>query len=231
MKKLVNEKRDEMKNLEPKELIDRILSYPDQDSLNRDSGMRKREFPVGKVAESVRDRGYEMSDNQRFALIHDFAAITTPTIKPKERISEAAAALDKEQIAKDGTKTTYQADFTLETMPTGDIVQIGQRTTMEVEGRQEPVNIIIGSVDPKFVDKFQITEDVQARGTFTDYSNGKFKNVSYEIEVDVEPIVRAHAQEQAQDAAQDAAKENPLALTEADLDFANELAQQGGLEQ
>lgn len=80
-KKLVNEKRDELKQMPREAFIDRILDYPDQNSLNRDSGNRKRDFPVGKVAEGIRDKGYEMSDKQYYALIHDFAEITVPNMK------------------------------------------------------------------------------------------------------------------------------------------------------
>lgn len=228
-KKLVNEKRDELKQMPREAFIDRILDYPDQNSLNRDSGNRKRDFPVGKVAEGIRDKGYEMSDKQYYALIHDFAEITVPNMKvagsSQFKLGEDGPMVNKELVSEDGAKSTYETDFLLRPSDGGNVMVMAQ----SAEGDLYQV----GFVNPKFAAANPITEDMEVPGQFTDYSNGNFKNVSYSFEIDVEPLKQAQAQEQqasasetaekAQDAEASETAENPLALTADDLDFAKQM--------
>ena len=53
-KKLVNEKRDELKSMPRTDFIDRICSYPNQALLNQDEEGVGRDIPVGKIAQGIR---------------------------------------------------------------------------------------------------------------------------------------------------------------------------------
>lgn len=50
------ERKEELARLPWNALIDRILDYPDQDLLNRNSS-----FQVGEIAEGIRETGYKMT--------------------------------------------------------------------------------------------------------------------------------------------------------------------------
>lgn len=251
MKKLVNEKRDELKQMPRDEFIDRILNYSDQNSLNRDSGNRKRDFPVGKIAEGIAADNYNMSEKQYYALVHDFAGITTPQTKVSGSMqfkdSFDLSQFVGEPASVDGAKATYDLGYVLHPEEDGRI---------SVNLRSEDGELQqIGFAEASFLKNHPITEDVDMRGTVTDYSNGKFKNVSYSMEVDLEKIdmigkpleetaketaeetmgteqAAAPKTEAAEEAAASkteaaeeatAAPENPLALTDADLKFADDM--------
>ena len=55
-KKLVNQKRDELKSLSNRDLVDRILSYANQDLLNADENGQDRPFPVRDMADRIREK-------------------------------------------------------------------------------------------------------------------------------------------------------------------------------
>lgn len=60
----------------PKQLIDTITSYKDQNALNKNSDGKKKDFPIGFVADSVAKNNYSMSPKQRTALIQTYAIQT-----------------------------------------------------------------------------------------------------------------------------------------------------------
>lgn len=69
-KEALNRKKEDLRSLGRRELVNQICSYPDQDRLNENKA-----FPTGNVARGIRDRGYVMSDKQYHTLVQNFAQV------------------------------------------------------------------------------------------------------------------------------------------------------------
>ena len=59
-KKLVNEKRDMLKQMSPRDLVDKIVDYPNQTILNRDEEGHKRHFPIAVMAKAIKENDYKI---------------------------------------------------------------------------------------------------------------------------------------------------------------------------
>lgn len=189
-KKLVSEKRDELKALDAKSLVDRILAYPDQDYLNykmTEDSYVKRPHPIGYIARNIERNDYQMTDPQRYTLIHDFAKLTVPDLKVvgvtfrKNNANE----FEKTLISKPGKTMTYETTYTLQPEPDNphdeNAVKVMVRKT---DGELHQ----IGYLSRDFVAVHPIKQEMEVKGQFTDFSNGHFKNVSYHLGVDVEAL-------------------------------------------
>lgn len=189
-KRLINEKRAELKQLPRPELVERILSYPDQDSLNMEGEGRERkqrQFPIGKMAEQIQSHGYGMSDKQYYTLIHYFSQIAVQDLKivGVTFYNNDPADFKKEPVSAEGTKSVFQATFTLRPEPENphDKNAVMVLVDTKSEGLHQ-----VGYLSRDFVAKHPISEVLEVPGTITDFSNGKFKNVSYGVTLDMEQI-------------------------------------------
>ena len=186
-KKLVNEKRDELKAMDPRDLIDRICAYPDQHILNWDEKNRKRPFPVGLVAKGIQEKGYQMSETQYYALIHNFAGITVPSMRVVgitfRDIDPNAIA--KERISTEGVKQTYETDYTLRPEPDNPY---DANAIMVLAHREDGALHQIGYLNKEFAATYPITDELQVHGYLVDYSSGHMKNVSYQLALDTERL-------------------------------------------
>ena len=188
-KKLVNEKRDELKSMSRTDFIDRICSYPNQALLNQDEEGVGRDVPVGKIAQGIRDRNYRMSDLQYYLLIHNFAGITVPDMKVVGVTfrHNNAGEFERKLIAKDGPVSVYDTTYTLIPEPTNPY----DKNAVKVMAHKENGDLHhLGYLSRDFVAAHPITESIEIHGNFTDHSNGRFKNVSYSLPVDIEPLDR-----------------------------------------
>lgn len=186
-KKLVNEKREALKKLSPKDLIDRICKYPDQNYLNYDEEGKRRSFPVGMIASDIRDNGYQMSEKQQYGLIHQFAGLTVPEMRVVgvSYRPHNAADYKKLLIESDGTKTTYETDYVLRPEPENPY---DSNAVMVMAKRKDGGLDHLGYLSRDFVAAHPITSEMELHGQLVDYSNGKFKNVSYRLGVDMEAV-------------------------------------------
>lgn len=186
-KKLVNEKRDALKGLSRKELIDRILNYPNQDLLNLDADGNKRKYPLGWMAGSIRNNDYQMTDKQYYTLVHYFAAATVPDMRVVgvSFYENDAQKFEKTLVFKEGGKSVYETDYVLRPEPENphdkNAVMVLVR---ETDGELHH----LGYINRGFVSQHQITEEMTVHGLLTDHSNGNFKNVSYSLAIDTEKL-------------------------------------------
>ncbi len=192
-KKLVNEKRDELKQLTPRELVDRILEFPDATVLNYDEEGNRRKFPVEEMARGFQAKDYAMSEKQFYTLVHHFAAATVPEMKVVGitfRDSDPSSFV-KDEIGKTDKKTTYEMDFHLVPEPTNPVDPNAIAVYVEQTDGQEHQ---IGYLNKEFAAKYPMTEDMMTKGYLSDWSNGKFKVISYSLAVDVEENQLTHQQ-------------------------------------
>ncbi len=186
-KKLVNQKRDELKSLSNRDLVDRILSYANQDLLNADENGQDRPFPVRDMADRIREKDYKMSEKQYYTLIHHFAAITVPHMKivGVTYHENDPAKMDLNLIEQDGRKRVYEAPYTLRPEPENpyDPNAVAVWTTLK-DGSDHQV----GYLSKEFVAAHPMLNGQTVQGNVVDWSNGHFKMVSYQLALDIEPI-------------------------------------------
>lgn len=198
---MVREKRSELKNLDRRELIDRIVNFSDQKRLDFDEEEKRREYPTGKMARSIQQNGYQMSDNQYYTLIHHFAADTIPVIKTVGVTFRQNNAATFEKTFAESPRngfSIYHTSYHLEPEPTNAYDPNAVKVLTFTEGGMHH----LGYLPASFVAAHPILEPMDVPGAILDYSNGKFKRCSYQMALDTEFLDR----------------KNPmLSLTDADL--------------
>ena len=190
-KKLVNQKRDQLRKLTPTELIHEIRNYYNQDYLNYDNEGVKRKTPVGKLAENMEKQNVTEKNNQYYKLLHEYTKLIVPELRImgtsfyKEDVRPET--INKQFVArsKSGVINTYEVDFTLQPEPDNPYDKNAVKVMVpQIDGTFTH----IGYVGHDFIKKYPITESTVMSGLMVDFSNGKFKNVSYRIEFDVEAL-------------------------------------------
>lgn len=192
-KRIINERRDELKELSRNEFVNHIRNYPDQRSLDIDGDGNKRDHQVGLMAKVIGDRlseddKYEMSDRQYFTMIDNFTKVTVPDMKVvgvsfrDPDVSEFKKDLVGEK--KNGQVKFYDIDYHLENEPDNPYDKNAVKVSVEnVNGELDQ----IGYLQKEFVEKYEV-EDQVIQGLMVDHSNGNFKNVSYNIALDTESL-------------------------------------------
>lgn len=186
-KELVNEKRRELKHLSGRRLVDRILDYGNQELLNRDETGQKRPFPIGMMAERIRDADYHMSDKQYYTLVHHFAGITVPKMKVvgiKFQDTDPAT-LRKNLVERNKRTDVYEVDYTLKPEPENPMDSNAVAVYVDKESGDAQK---IGYLSADFVAAHPITGEMDVHGHLTDWSHGKFNIISYDLSADLEEI-------------------------------------------
>lgn len=200
-RKLVNQKRDELRQLSRQELVNHIVDYPNQEFLNfvrgQDDERVKRTMPVGYIANNVKNNDYEMTDSQYYTLMHHFAKITVPEMKV---VGITFYDNDPSQFKKDlvsqasnGNVKTYEMDYHLEPEPTNPYDKNAVKILVEDEVGEKHH---IGYIARDFVAEHPITEPIVIEGTMVDYSNDHFSNISYRLAMDIEVLDAKQTKEQ-----------------------------------
>lgn len=203
----VNEKRNTLKYLSSRELVDRILAYPDQERLNyvfdpEAELMRRREYPVGKMAERARDNQYQVSNTLFHTLVHHFASDTVQdmkivgvTFRPNDpREFQKTLLSDRKGFQ------AYEVNYSFEPEPDNPYDKNAVKVLIpKTNGELHHV----GYLPRTFVEQHPITEPMETHGFILDYSNGHFKHVSYQASLDMEQIYEM--------------RNRALSLTDADL--------------
>lgn len=191
-KKLVNVKREVLRKMEPRALVDHICDYPNQDILNFDEN-EKRRFPVGAMAHSIKDNHYKMSDAQYYTLVHHFAKITVPDVKVVgvTFYKNDASQFAQTPLSDDGRgHAVYDMNFVLTPEPENphdkNAVKVSVKGQMDENGVQAQYHI--GYLPATFVSAHPIGQEMDVKGTMKDSSNHHFKNVSYTIPLDLEAL-------------------------------------------
>ena len=186
-KKLVNEKRDMLKQMSPRDLVDKIVDYPNQTILNRDEEGHKRHFPIAVMAKAIKENDYKMSEKQYYTLIHQFTAITVPDMKVAgvSFRENNPTEFKKTLTAEKGNRSQYDINYILQPEPDNPY----DKNAVKVMIEKNDGNLHqLGYVPADFVAAHPITEEMTVHGQFVDWSHGKFKNCSYDIALDVEEI-------------------------------------------
>ena len=184
-KNLVEQKRRELKALPGQELVDRIMEYPDQDSLNFYGDGKKRMLPIGEMASQIASQNYRMTNRQRFSLIHHFGDIS---IEDRKVVGVSfrenrSAEFEMQKVLSENTKTSYDVMFTLRPEPENPY---DENAVMVLAPLKDGTAHHVGYLSKDFVAAHSLKTEVQMAGTVTDFSNGKFKNVSYAVHADLE---------------------------------------------
>lgn len=187
-KRILNERRDELKELTRVDLVNHIRDYHDQESLNVDEKGNKRDHQVGLMASVIEERNYEMTDNQYYTMIDNFTKVTVPAMKVVGVTfkNPDVANFKKSVVGENagGQLKQYDIDYHLENEPDNPYDKNAVKVSVENEdGELEQ----IGYLQRDFVAKYQV-EDGVIQGMMEDHSNGKFKNVSYNIALDTEKL-------------------------------------------
>lgn len=187
-KKLVNQKRDELKEWSKKDVVEHIRSYPDQDRLNYDDEGNKKNHQVGIMAEVIAQNNYKMTDNQYYSMVDGYAKTVVPEMKVvgvsfrKPHVENFKMNLVGER--KDGVVSTYDVDYHLKPEPDNEYDP--KAVGVWVENKNNELEQV-GYLSKDFVNEHQIEEQV-VQGLMEDHSNGSFKNMSYQIALDTEPV-------------------------------------------
>lgn len=209
--KTVKQKEKELLKLSDKDLVNRILAFPDREHLNRDEDGKRRKYPSAEMAVRARrsiekDPEYKISDKQKWAMAHSFAEYSSNELKVSG-IKFAKAdpnELEKTVLSKEGQKTVYGMNFYLVPEPENEHdknavavyvdrkeahapLENGQETDLE----NKPVRI--GYVPASYVATHPIVSTVMVTGTLTDHSSGHFKTISYSMDMDTETICNQFA--------------------------------------
>lgn len=187
-KQMIQEKRDALKQIPKRELIDRICNYPDQQSLNRDADGNWRDHPVGQMAHQIRDKqNYQMSEKQYYSLIHHYAALTIPELRVVGVTHRENDPFEFERtvVGHDKNTTTYDMQYHLKPEPDNPYDKHAVAVYVEKRDGSEHQ---IGYVGRKFLEVHPITEEQTVDGTMIDFSNGRLSNVSYRFPVDTEVL-------------------------------------------
>lgn len=187
-KQMIQEKRDALKQIPKRELIDRICNYPDQQSLNRDADGNWRDHPVGQMAHQIRDKqNYQMSEKQYYSLIHHYAALTIPELRVVGVTHRENDPFEFERTVAghDKNTTTYDMQYHLKPEPENPYDKNAVAVYVEKRDGSEHQ---IGYVGRKFLEVHPITEEQTVDGTMIDFSNGHLNNVSYRFPVDTEVL-------------------------------------------
>lgn len=187
-KQMIQEKRDALKQIPKRELIDRICNYPDQQSLNRDADGNWRDHPVGQMAHQIRDKqNYQMSEKQYYSLIHHYAALTIPELRVVGVTHRENDPFEFERTVAghDKNTTTYDMQYHLKPEPENPYDKNAVAVYVEKRDGSEHQ---IGYVGRKFLEVHPITEEQTVDGTMIDFSNGHLNNVSYRFPIDTEVL-------------------------------------------
>lgn len=170
---LLNQKRNELRSLSRRDLVDRICTYPDQDFLDKNSDGSRRTFPIGGMARGIRDRGYEMSNKQYYTLVQHFSTLMVPDMTISNVTLPDLITLDQ-NVTNETLQCRIQSDFNL--------ISISAKT---VDGSFCELGTISGRL-PKSISEANVTGHLQQK-------NGQ---LSIHLELDLEKLESAHGQNQ-----------------------------------
>lgn len=184
-----NNKVAELKRLSHKELIDRVMNYPDQERLNYDEEGVRRKFPLGYSAKTMAENGYKFPNDASYhGMVRGFASITTPDIKVVgvtfRKTDLEAVAKTKEPIQK-GAVSYYRANYRLVPEPDNPYDENAIKVEIENENGEHQH---IGYIPREMAEKYELDGVMDVEGAIIDFSNGKMKNVSYRVPLDTEKV-------------------------------------------
>ena len=188
----IKQKRKELLHMDDRALVDRILSFPDREKLNRDEEGNRRKYPSAEMAVRVRksmekDPDYKISNKQKFVMADSFAQYSTDQLKVAG-IKFAKAdpnVLVKEEVSKEGVKSVYNMQFHLVPEPENEKDKNAVAVYVDSINNDK---VRIGYLPAAYTAIHPITNHMTINGTLTDHSNGHFKTISYMMDMDTEAI-------------------------------------------
>lgn len=182
-----NNKVAELKDLSHEAFLDRVTSYPDQETLNYDEEGKRRKFPIGYSAENMQENGFP-NDASYHGMVNSYASITTPDVKVVgvsfRKTDLDSVVKDKQQYQKDSV-SYYHSNFRFVPEPENEYDP--NAIKVEIESENETYQHI-GYVPKEMAEKYELDGVMDAEGTIIDFSNGNLKNVSYRVPLDTEAV-------------------------------------------
>lgn len=199
-KNLLNQKRDALKDLPPREFIDRVLAYPNQQHLNFTEFGLRRNHPLGEMAQKIQDNNYQMTEKQYYSMMHDFASLMVQNVTVQNlTFSDSNREMFvKEPKAVLGEKVRYGVSFRVEPVEDALFDSPTKVSVLSEDGDYQPV----GYLPSDFTDAHPIREPLDFSGDMV-VANG---NVYYQMLIDTEALDLSAKMEQAQ--AHDKARDN-----------------------
>lgn len=207
----VKEKTKELLHMDDRQLVDRILAFPDRERLNRDEEGKRRKYPSAEMAVRARrsmekDPSYQISDKQKWAMADSFAKFSSDQLKVAGIKFAKADPNDlvKNPILEDGVKTVYEMQYHL--IPEPENEHDKNAVAVYVENKNDEGEIKfgewtyfgltkIGYMPASYTATHPITDVMTVTGTLTDHSNGHFKTISYVMDMDTEALNKKLATE------------------------------------
>lgn len=201
----IKSKRKELLKMDDRDLVKRILAFPDRERLNRDADGNRRPYPSAEMAVHAKrqmdnDPDYKISEKQRFAMCSSFAEHSVDELKvvgikfagvdPKTlNIGKRVSFTNTENGAP---KEVYNLTYHLKPEPENerDKNAVAVYVVNNESTDQTVVMSRIGYLPASYVAEHPITQEMTAAGTLTNYSPGTFKVVSYSMALDTEAIDR-----------------------------------------
>lgn len=188
-KKLINQKRDVMKTWSREALVDHIRAYPNQEILDHDTEGNPRSHPIAMMAKNIQEHDYVMSDAQYYTLLDGYTKVVVPDMKVvgvsfrNPDVSKFDMTLVGQR--RNGQVKTYDVDYILDPEPDNEYDPNAVRVSIN-DNQGIPQHV--GYLSRDFVGAHPIVGSMMVAGTLEDHSNGKFKNVSYNIALDTESL-------------------------------------------
>lgn len=188
-KKLINQKRDVMKTWSREALVDHIRAYPNQELLDQDKNRVPRSHPIAMMAKNIQENNYVMSDAQYYTLLDGYTKVVVPEMKVVgvSFRNPDVSKFDMNLVGqrRNGEVKTYDVDYILDPEPDNEYDPNAVRVSIHDD---QGIPQHVGYLSRDFVEEHPITEPMMVAGTLEDHSNGKFKNVSYNIALDTETL-------------------------------------------
>lgn len=198
----IKAKRKELLKMNDRDLVNRILAFPDRERLNRDEEGNRRQYPSAEMAVHARRQleknpEYRISEKQRFAMCQSFAEHSVDEVKvvgimfakADPKTLAIGERVDIERTAN-GARETYNLVYHLRPEPENErdknavaVYVANNKSTDSMAGMSK-----IGYLPANYVAAHPITHDMTAIGTLTNYAPGTFKVVSYSMALDTEVI-------------------------------------------
>lgn len=186
------QKRKDLLKLSDRDLVNRILAFPDRQALNRDEEGNRRRYPSAEMAvrakkQMEKNPDYRISNKMRWCMADSFSQFSFDRLKVAGiTFAKAdASTLDLAPVKQEGTKTTYSLLYSLKPEPENSY----DKNAVAVYAKtKEGEDAKIGYLPASYVAVHPILTSMTAQGTLTDHSNGHFKTISYVVDMDTEAI-------------------------------------------
>ena len=171
------QKRKSLLKLSDRDLVNRILAFPDRQALNRDEEGNRRRYPSAEMAvrakkQMEKNPDYRISDKMRWCMADSFSQFSFDRLKVAGiTFAKAdAGALDLTPVAQEGTKTTYSLRYSLKPEPENPYDKNAVAVYAKTKETAKALSRLISEgKTEKYYFAVVCGKPVEKEGTFVDY--------------------------------------------------------------